>query len=65
MISGLDEVGRAVRNIEECKDELRWEGKIFNETLEIGVMIGSAHGRDHGGPAFAREVIFSASEQTI
>ena len=39
MISGLDEVRRGLQIVEECKDELRWEGKIFNERLEIGVMI--------------------------
>ncbi len=39
MISGLDEVRRALQIVEECKDELRWEGKIFNNALETGVMI--------------------------
>jgi phosphotransferase system enzyme I (PtsI) len=39
MISGLDEVRRGLQIVEECKNELRWEGKAFNETLEIGVMI--------------------------
>ncbi|MEO6971478.1 MAG: putative PEP-binding protein, partial [Chthoniobacterales bacterium] len=39
MISGLDEVRRGLQIVEQCKDELRWEGKTFNETLEIGVMI--------------------------
>jgi phosphotransferase system enzyme I (PtsI) len=39
MISGLDEVRRGLQIVEECKDELRFEGKNFNETLEIGIMI--------------------------
>ena len=39
MISGLDEVRRALQIVEECKNELRFEGKNFNESLEIGVMI--------------------------
>jgi phosphotransferase system enzyme I (PtsI) len=39
MISGLDEVRRALQIVEECKNELRFEGKNFNESLEIGIMI--------------------------
>jgi phosphotransferase system enzyme I (PtsI) len=39
MISGLDEVRRGLQIVEECKDELRFEEKNFNETLEVGVMI--------------------------
>src|SRR6185436_320679 len=30
MISGLDEVRRALQIVEECKNELRFEGKNFN-----------------------------------
>ncbi len=39
MISGLDEVRRGLQIVEECKAELRWEGIVFNEALEVGVMI--------------------------
>lgn len=39
MISGLEEVRRGLQIVEECKAELRLEGKDFNDGLEIGVMI--------------------------
>jgi phosphotransferase system enzyme I (PtsI) len=39
MISGLGELRRANVLLEECKQELRGEGKPFNEALEVGAMI--------------------------
>jgi phosphotransferase system enzyme I (PtsI) len=39
MISGLDEVRKANAVLEECRAELRAEGKPFNEKMEVGVMI--------------------------
>jgi phosphotransferase system enzyme I (PtsI) len=39
MVSGLDELIQANALVEECKSELRGEGKPFDENLEIGVMI--------------------------
>ncbi|MBA3652141.1 MAG: phosphoenolpyruvate--protein phosphotransferase, partial [Chthoniobacterales bacterium] len=39
MISGLDEVRRGLEIVEECKSELRSEGRPFNDDLDIGVMI--------------------------
>ncbi len=39
MISGLDEVRRALEVVDECRVELRKEGRAFNEELDIGVMI--------------------------
>ncbi|HEY3663500.1 MAG TPA: phosphoenolpyruvate--protein phosphotransferase [Chthoniobacterales bacterium] len=39
MISGLDEVRRGLEIVEECKNELRKEGRPFNDDLDIGVMI--------------------------
>ena len=39
MISGLDEVRRGLQIVEECKSELRREGRPFHDELEIGVMI--------------------------
>jgi phosphotransferase system enzyme I (PtsI) len=39
MISGLEELRRANAMLEECKDELRHEGKPFNEEMEVGAMI--------------------------
>jgi phosphotransferase system enzyme I (PtsI) len=39
MISGLDEVRKANEVLEECRAELRAEGKPFNEHMEVGVMI--------------------------
>jgi phosphoenolpyruvate-protein phosphotransferase (PTS system enzyme I) len=39
MISGLDEVRRGLQVVDECKDELRREGRAFNNELEIGAMI--------------------------
>jgi phosphotransferase system enzyme I (PtsI) len=39
MISGLPELYETKKMIEEVKDELRSEGKAFNETVKIGVMI--------------------------
>jgi phosphoenolpyruvate-protein phosphotransferase (PTS system enzyme I) len=39
MISGLAELRRANDILEECKVELRKEGKPFNEQMEVGAMI--------------------------
>jgi phosphotransferase system enzyme I (PtsI) len=39
MISGVDELRRANAILEECRQELRAEGKAFNEDLEVGAMI--------------------------
>jgi phosphotransferase system enzyme I (PtsI) len=39
MISGLAEFRQASAILEECKAELRSEGKEFDEKLEVGVMI--------------------------
>lgn len=39
LISGLDEVRRANAVLEECKAELRAEGKEFNGKMEVGIMI--------------------------
>jgi phosphotransferase system enzyme I (PtsI) len=39
MISGLNEVNQANALVEECKAQLRAEGKPFDEALGIGVMI--------------------------
>jgi phosphoenolpyruvate-protein phosphotransferase (PTS system enzyme I) len=39
MISGLDEARRGLQVVEECKNELRSEGRAFDEGLEIGIMI--------------------------
>jgi phosphotransferase system enzyme I (PtsI) len=39
MISGLDEVRRGLQVVQECKEELRREGEVFDEALEIGAMI--------------------------
>ena len=39
MISGVDELRRANEVLEECRVELRAEGKPFNEELEVGAMI--------------------------
>ncbi len=39
MISGLDEVRRGLEIVEECKSELREEGRPFDDDLEIGIMI--------------------------
>ncbi|MDP9291449.1 MAG: phosphoenolpyruvate--protein phosphotransferase [Verrucomicrobiota bacterium] len=39
MISGLDELRKANALLDECRRELRSEGKDFNENMEIGAMI--------------------------
>jgi phosphotransferase system enzyme I (PtsI) len=39
MISGLGEFRQANAVLEECKAELRAEGKPFNEQLEVGIMV--------------------------
>ena len=39
MISGIEELRRARQILEECKRELKSEGKAFNPDIEVGVMI--------------------------
>lgn len=39
MIISLEELWQAKEIVEECKDELRGEEKIFDEQMEIGMMI--------------------------
>jgi phosphotransferase system enzyme I (PtsI) len=39
MISGMEEIRRARQLLEECKRELKVEGKAFNQDIEVGVMI--------------------------
>jgi phosphotransferase system enzyme I (PtsI) len=39
MISGVDEVRRANVMLEECRAELRAEGKPFDDEMEVGAMI--------------------------
>lgn len=39
MISGIEELRRARAHLEEAKEELRAEGKAFDENIEVGVMI--------------------------
>ncbi|UCC94294.1 MAG: phosphoenolpyruvate--protein phosphotransferase [Candidatus Omnitrophota bacterium] len=39
MISGLEELTEAKKILEECKRELRREGKKFNESISVGTMI--------------------------
>lgn len=39
MVSGIDELRKAKSLLEECREELRREGKSFNEQMEVGVMI--------------------------
>lgn len=39
MISGLEELRKANAILDECREELRREGKPFNEDMEIGAMI--------------------------
>ncbi len=39
MISSLDQVQRAKSIIEECKSELKNEGKEFSDKIEIGIMV--------------------------
>jgi phosphotransferase system enzyme I (PtsI) len=39
MISGNEEMGRAISLLEECKQELRERGQPFDESIEVGSMI--------------------------
>jgi phosphotransferase system enzyme I (PtsI) len=39
MISGVDEVRRANRILEECREELRREGVAFDPDMEVGAMV--------------------------
>ncbi len=39
LISGIEEVRQANRVLEECKAELRAEGRDFDEQMKVGVMI--------------------------
>ncbi len=57
LISGLEEVRRANAVLEECKTELRAEGKAFNEQMEVGIMI-EVPSAALCAPELAREVAF-------
>lgn len=39
MISSLDQVEKSKALIEECKEELKAEGKEYSENIEIGIMV--------------------------
>ncbi len=39
MISGVDEIKKAKEILEETKQELREKGELFDETIELGIMI--------------------------
>ncbi len=39
LVSGLDEVRQANALLDECKAELRAEGRAFNEEMDVGIMI--------------------------
>ncbi|WP_127836562.1 phosphoenolpyruvate--protein phosphotransferase [Clostridium prolinivorans] len=39
MISSVNEFLEAKKLLEECKEELRKEGKAFNDNIEIGIMV--------------------------
>lgn len=39
MISGMEEIRRARQLLEDCKRELKGEGRAFNSDIEVGVMI--------------------------
>jgi len=39
MISGLDELRQANDLLDECKEQLRDEGKAFNDQMDVGAMI--------------------------
>jgi phosphotransferase system enzyme I (PtsI) len=39
MISGLEELRQANELLDECKNQLRSEGKTFNEQIEVGAMV--------------------------
>ncbi|HKP03207.1 MAG TPA: phosphoenolpyruvate--protein phosphotransferase [Chthoniobacterales bacterium] len=57
MISGLEELGRALAVFEECKAELKSEGQEFDPKIEVGAMIeipGAAMCADR----LAREIDF-------
>ena len=57
LISGLEEVRQANLLLEECKTELRAEGKEFNEKMIVGVMI-EVPSAALCAPELAREVGF-------
>jgi phosphotransferase system enzyme I (PtsI) len=57
MISGLEELRRALAVLDECKDELRKSGIEFNETAEAGAMI-EVPSAAISADALAREVDF-------
>ena len=44
MISTIQEVRAAKKLIEECKNELRNEGKSFDENMEIGLVTDGKYG---------------------
>ena len=57
MISGIEEVRRANKLLDECKGELRAEGKAFNEHMDVGIMI-EVPSAALCADALAREVAF-------
>jgi phosphotransferase system enzyme I (PtsI) len=57
MISGLEELRRALSVLKECKDELRKSGIEFSETAEAGAMI-EVPSAAISADALAREVDF-------
>ena len=57
MISGLEELRRAMSVLNECKDELRKSGIEFSETAEAGAMI-EVPSAAISADALAREVDF-------
>ena len=57
LISGVEEVRRANRLLEECKGELRAEGHEFNDAIEVGIMI-EVPSAALCAPELAREVSF-------
>jgi phosphoenolpyruvate-protein phosphotransferase (PTS system enzyme I) len=57
MISGLEELRRAMEVLNECKDELRKSGIEFSETAEAGAMI-EVPSAAISADALAREVDF-------
>ena len=57
LVSGLEEVRQANAVLEECKAELRAEGKAFDEEMPVGIMI-EVPSAALCAPELAREVAF-------
>lgn len=57
LVSGLEEVRKANRVLDECKAELRAEGREFNEQMSVGIMI-EVPSAALCAPELAREVGF-------